>query len=140
MTLAHSIRRPRYRLLVAEDDKALREMIVALFRADGYDVVPVTNGVELLDVLQVSLDLESDVREFDFVISDVRMPGTSGPRALARIGDRQRVPPVVFMTAFGDEEVHEEAMRVGAVAVLDKPVDLDELRAFVGTYLTQRSN
>ena len=113
-------------------------MIVALLRTDGYDVVSVSNGVELLSVLQVSLDLESDVREFDFVISDVRMPGTSGPRAFARIGNTARVPPVLFMTAFGDEELREEAMRVGAVAVLDKPVDLDELRAFVDKYLAPK--
>lgn len=118
----------------------MRELIVALLRADGYDVVPVSNGVELLNVLEVSLDLESDMREFDFVISDVRMPGTSGPRAFARIGSSSRVPPVLFMTAFGDEELREEAMRVGAVAVIDKPVDLDELRAFVEEYLAQSNH
>ncbi|MBN2573616.1 MAG: response regulator [Deltaproteobacteria bacterium] len=132
--------KPRYRLLVAEDDKALRDMMVALLRADRYEVVAVGNGIDLLHTLKVSLDTKPETQPFDLVISDVRMPGRSGPRAFAEIGYGPRVPPVLFITAFGDEELREEALRVGALGVLDKPVDFDELRDFIRGYLVTKRN
>jgi len=140
MTAPSSILGRRFRLLVAEDDQALREMIVVLLKADGYEVVAVKNGLELLSILVVSMKPESQIRSFDLVISDVRMPGTTGPRAFSQIGGGPEVPPVLFMTAFGDEELRDEAVQVGALAVLDKPVDFDDLRVFVKDYLTRRYN
>ena len=96
---------PRYRLLVAEDDKALRDMMVSLLKADHYEVVAVGNGIDLMHALRVALDPKSETEPFDLVISDVRMPGRSGPRAFAEVGYGPRVPPVLFITAFGDEAV-----------------------------------
>jgi len=135
-----SVLQPRYRLLVAEDDKAMREMLVALLRADGYEVMAVSNGLELLHALEVSLDPESGKGVFDLVVSDVRMPGTSGPGAFLGIRYGRRAPPVLFMTAFGDDDLGEEAIHIDVLAVLDKPFDFDELRAFVRSYLTRRYN
>jgi FixJ family two-component response regulator len=40
-------------------------------------------------------------------------------------------PPIVLITAFGDERLHEQAMKAGAIAVLDKPFELDDLCALV---------
>jgi CheY-like chemotaxis protein len=130
--------RSQYRLLVAEDDQALRDMLVAVLRSEGYEVVAVANGLELLTALKAAVDSGREELGFDLVISDIRMPGSSGPHAFARLGRVPRLPPVMFMTAFGDEEVREEAIQVGAVAVLDKPVDLDELRVFVSSCLEMR--
>jgi CheY-like chemotaxis protein len=123
--------------LVAEDDPALRAMIVALFRADNHEVVAVGNGLDLLDTIEVSLAPALGTKRFDLVISDVRMPEMTGLRVFDRLGYGPTVPPVVFITAFGDEELHQEAMQAGALAVLDKPLDLDELRAFVNDFLAR---
>ena len=115
-------------------------MVVATLRAEGYEVMAVADGIELLTALRAAMDREGGERNFDLVISDIRMPGSSGPRAFAQLGPMPRVPPVMFMTAFGDEELRAEALRVGAVAVLDKPVDLDELRVFVRSCLATECN
>lgn len=48
------------------------------------------------------------------------------------------VPPVIFITAFGDEELHEQAHHAGALAVINKPLDIDELRAFITSYLANK--
>jgi DNA-binding response OmpR family regulator len=130
--------RPRHRLLVAEDDFALREMLVALLRAEGYEVEAVTNGLELLNAIGLSPKTGSG--RFDLVISDVRMPGASGPRVFSRLGYGPHVPPVLFMTAFGDEELSDELAGLGALAVLEKPIDFDELRDFVRSYLARHCN
>jgi CheY-like chemotaxis protein len=128
----------KHRLLVAEDDGALRGMMVEILRADGHDVVSVTNGFDLLDMIEVSLDPDVGSDRFDLVISDVRMPGMSGLRAFSQVGYGPHIPPVVFITAFGDQELHEQAHHLGALAVLDKPFDIDELRAFVNGYLASK--
>jgi len=126
---------PSRRLLVAEDDKEFRGLLTAALRSDGYEIVEVATGFELLDALMTSSTSNANGRSFDLVISDVRMPGLSGITALARLGDSHRAPPVVFVTAFGDDEVHEQARQVGAIDVLDKPLDMDDLRAFVAEFL-----
>jgi CheY-like chemotaxis protein len=130
----------RHRLLVAEDDRAFRETMVALLRSDGHEVVAVANGFELLDTLEVSLDHNLGSNRFDLVISDVRMPGMTGLRVFTQVGYGPTIPPVIFITAFGDEELHEQAHHAGAVAVLDKPFDIDELRAFVNNFLARKGD
>ena len=127
-------------MLLAEDDVALRETLAMALRADGHEVVAVEDGFDLLGVLESSLDRELGTDKFDLVISDIRMPGMSGLQVFAQMQHQPRVPPVVFMTAFGDEDVHKEAIRIGAVAVLNKPFDLDELRGFVGKLLAGKRN
>jgi CheY-like chemotaxis protein len=128
-----------YRLLVADDDRAFRALLVAALRVDGYEIVEVATGLELQDAL-VTPPPAADGHAFDLVISDVRMPGLSGIDALARLGRSPMAPPVLFITAFADDEVHEQARRAGAVDVLDKPLDVDDLRAFVAEFLAGRAD
>jgi two-component system, response regulator, stage 0 sporulation protein F len=128
----------RSHLLVAEDDAAFRCLLVSALRADEHEVVEVSNGVDLIDALGVSLQPGLDTGYFDLVLSDVRMPGWTGVDALASLGHGPALPPVVFITAFGDEELHCRALRAGAVAVFDKPIDIDDLRLFVREFLRHR--
>ncbi len=123
------------RLLVAEDDPAFRYLLASALRTDGHDVVEVSNGVDLLDALGGSLVPAWGAGVFDLVLSDVRMPGWTGIDALASLGHGQRLPPVVFITAFGDDELHRRALLAGALAVFDKPIDIDDLRLFVREFL-----
>ena len=128
------------RLLVAEDDPAFRYLLASSLRADAHDVVTVSNGVELLDALGSSMIPGWGASIFDLVLSDVRMPGWNGLDALISLGHGPSLPPVVFITAFGDDELHARALRAGAVAVFDKPIDIDDLRAFVCEFLRGRTH
>jgi CheY-like chemotaxis protein len=128
------------RLLVAEDDPAFRYLLSSALRADAHEVVEVANGVELLDALGGSLVPGWGSGLFDLVLSDVRMPGWNGLDALISLGHGPALPPVVFITAFGDDELHARALRAGAVAIFDKPIDIDDLRVFVGEFLQSRAH
>ena len=128
----------RGRVLVAEDDPALRYLLVASLRADAHEVVEVSNGVDLLDALGGSLMPDWGAPPFDLVLSDVRMPGWSGLDALASLGHDFTLPPFALITAFADDELRSRALAAGAVAVLDKPIDLDDLRLFVRQFLQRR--
>jgi two-component system response regulator (stage 0 sporulation protein F) len=123
------------RLLVAEDNRSFRELLVAGLMADGHEVVAVANGVDLLDTLAVSSYPQLGSGRFDLVISDVRMPGSTGLQVLLQMAGAPRIPPFILITAFGGEELHAAAEDLGVLAVFDKPFDVDELRRFVRAFL-----
>ena len=61
------------------------------------------------------------------MISDIKMPGLSGLDLLDTLRRSDWAMPVILITAFGDRETHDEAIRLGAVRVFDKPFELDDL-------------
>ena len=129
--LAQEPRTRRGRLLLAEDDEAFRTLLQQALAHEGYDVVAVKDGTELLERLSTSLSAGRHDDRFDAVVSDVRMPGWTGLNVLITMSHQVSPPPIVLITAFGDERLHEQAMKAGAIAVLDKPFELDDLCALV---------
>lgn len=114
---------PRGRVLVVEDDDALRAMIVAHLARDGFDVVAVASGDRALAALDGPLQ---DGAALQLVIMDVRMPGTSGFETAHRMRVQRRMTPVLLITAFPDTELLNEAARLG-VSLLAKPFALAQL-------------
>lgn len=121
--------RPR-RVLLAEDDYEMRRLLADALRRDGYEVTEAVDGLRLLGQLHSPLHygLRADV---DLIISDIRMPGVDGLEVLSGLQTYDGAPPMILITAFGDRNVHAEANRLGAVALFDKPFDLDDFRLFV---------
>jgi CheY-like chemotaxis protein len=128
----------RARVLIAEDDYSFRDMLVFAFEDDGYEAVAVPDGYTLLETLGSSLLSGSAVKPFDLVVSDIRMPRWSGLAALERLIHSPIVPPIVVITAFGSEEVHQRAKQAGAVAVLDKPFEILDLLDLGRRLIAQR--
>jgi CheY-like chemotaxis protein len=124
-----------HRLLLAEDDGPFRFLLVSALRKDGYQIVAVSNGVDLLDILGDSLSPDGTLAPFDLVLSDLRMPGWPGLDALATVGRNPSMPPLILFTAFGDEDTHQRALDIGALTLLDKPFDIDYLREIVAQVL-----
>jgi two-component system response regulator QseB len=118
----------RARVLVAEDDRELRGLIVAGLRADGYEVEEVDDGYDLL-VCASRAALPSV--GFDLIVSDVALPGLSALDVIAALRNPERrtrfTTPIVLITAFADADTRAEAQRLHAV-LFDKPFDLDDLR------------
>lgn len=113
------------RILLAEDDPAMRAMVARALRREGYEVCEVQDGTELLERLADRM-----LRPFwdvDLIVSDVRMPGKTGLDVLTGLRKSDWSMPVILITAFGEQAIHTEAKRLGAAKVLDKPFDLDAL-------------
>jgi FixJ family two-component response regulator len=55
------------------------------------------------------------------------MPGVSGLEVLEGMHNIESFPPMILITAFGDDRIHEEAARLGAAAIFDKPFQIDDL-------------
>ncbi len=123
----------RPHILLAEDDLELRVLLTLILSRAGYRVTECDNGLELLEELERA-------EQYDLVISDVRMPALTGLEVLESLLDKQQRPPFIGMTAFGDDRTHETARRLGVVAMLDKPFDLDDLIELVHTTLFENDN
>lgn len=118
--------RPSPRVLLAEDDPEMRRMMAGALRRRGYEVQETGDGRELVEALVRAVTGADELRPH-LIISDVRMPGHSGLEVLARLRRVDLATPVILITAFGDARTHEEARRLGASTLLDKPFDLDDL-------------
>jgi len=125
------------RVLLAEDDGEMCRLLADALRLEGYEVTETFDGLELLDLIDaLRLEVLDDyLLPVDLIISDIRMPWVSGLEVLRELRQRDRATPVILITAFGDEQTHAEARRLGACAVLDKPFDLDQFRDLVRQHL-----
>ena len=126
------------RLLLAEDDFELRELLACVLRADGHEVVEACDGNQLWALLDRENGAEGQA-PFALVVSDVRMPGLTAFDVLTRLQRTLDETPVILITAFGDQTTHLRALRLGASRVLDKPFDCDELRDVVHDTLHRRA-
>jgi DNA-binding response OmpR family regulator len=124
------------RLLLAEDDFELRQLLACVLRADGHDVIEARDGNELWSLL--SQDALGSEEPFALVVSDVRMPGLTAFDVLSKLQRSLTDTPVILITAFGDQTTHLRALRLGASRVFDKPFDCDDLRAAVHDTLNQQ--
>lgn len=118
------------RILLVEDDRALREALADTLELGGYDYLEAADGEAALTLLQ---------REtVAMVVSDVNMPGMDG-HALLR-GLRERFPqlPVLLMTAYGTVQNAVTAMREGAVDYLVKPFEPEALLELVAQHAQGR--
>jgi DNA-binding response OmpR family regulator len=123
---------PRRRLvLLAEDDAAFRRLIASVLREDGYEVLEAEDGVALLANIEATLTLRRERADTFLVVADIRMPGLTGLDVLAILRCANSTTPVILITAFGDEATHVEGRELGAVAVFDKPFNVEELRSAV---------
>ena len=123
------------RILVAEDNESMLDLISRSLRRDGYDVVQARNGVELWACIdQITSPHPVDL-PVDLIVTDMRMPGHSGQECLEHLKARDGGIPVIVITGFGDDLVHRLAYAAGARAVFDKPLDLAHLRRAIRVLL-----
>jgi DNA-binding NtrC family response regulator len=106
-------------ILVAEDEATYRESIVEFLRDEGYEVMGVPDGTAAIAAL--------NDREFDLVLSDIRMPGADGLDVLRHAREHAPQALVLLMTAHATVETAVEAIRRGAQDYLLKPFILDDV-------------
>jgi DNA-binding NtrC family response regulator len=110
---------PRGAVLVVDDDAAVGEILVSLLEQDGFEAEWVASGELALARIER--------REFELVVSDLRMPGMDGLRLVEELGKRHPDLPVVMLTAHGTIPLAVEAMKAGAAEFVLKPFDRQEI-------------
>jgi DNA-binding response OmpR family regulator len=117
------------RVLLAEDDNEMRRLLASTLRREHCEVIEARTGVQLSEL--IALESGNARAPVDLIISDVRMPGKSGLEVLSLLRVRDSSTPVILITGFGEADTHAEAHRLGALAVFNKPFDIDDLRMMV---------
>ncbi len=114
-------RHETYRLLVVDDEADLREILTTSFKDAGYEVETASNGIEGLEYLAG--------HDVDCVLLDIRMPKKDGLEVLAAIRNNLANIPVIVITGLASTDQINEALSLGAYAVIRKPFDIGEILA-----------
>ncbi len=109
------------KILIAEDEPDIRELVAFMLRFAGYEVLAASNGEEAVQVATREIP--------DLILMDVRMPRMTGYDAcrLMKANPDLRDVPVVFLSAKGQESEIQSGLEAGAEEYLLKPFSPDEL-------------
>ena len=111
--------KPTLRVVVAEDEALIRLDLVEMLTESGYEVVGQAGDGE------TAIEL-TEKEKPDLVVMDVKMPKLDGISAAERIA-KQRIAPVVILTAFSQRDLVERARDAGAMAYLTKPFTIEDM-------------
>jgi two-component system response regulator AtoC len=116
-------------ILVVDDDPNVCNILKGLLEHAGYAVLTAYEGDKALAII--------GEREVDLVVTDLKMPGTSGIDLLTLCHERKAAVPVIVMTAYGTIEAAVASMRKGAYDFITKPFDENELLAVIQKALAE---
>lgn len=118
------------RILVVEDERSMRDLLGLMLRKEGYDVATADCAEAAEEQLKRAI--------YDLVVTDISMPGRSGLELLGHVRQAATGTEVILMTAFGSKQTAIEALNHGAAYYVEKPFDLDEMKAVVRKTLEQK--
>ena len=109
------------KILIAEDEKDIRELIVFSLQFAGFEVIPAVDGQ---DAVEKALEVKPDL-----IMMDVRMPRMTGYQACAKMKTMDEIKdiPVVILSAKGQESEIQTGLNAGAYEYILKPFAPDEL-------------
>ncbi len=114
-------------ILIVDDEKKFRQLYADTLSEAGYTVETAASAEDALDLVQK--------KKPAMVVSDVRMQGMDGLALLSQVRQQYAEIPFLLVTAYSNVRDAVNALKLGAVDYLEKPVDLDELLIAVGEAL-----
>lgn len=118
-------------VLLAEEDPELRGLLTIAVESDGHGVQQAADGKQMMEWLAYWSDFGLLDARCNLIIVDAQMPGYTGfdlLKSLNRVGSHI---PIVVITNSSDNEERSKISRLGAAAVLSKPLNLDDVRLVV---------
>jgi two-component system nitrogen regulation response regulator NtrX len=109
----------RPRILVVDDEDAIRRSLTMMFEFEGFDCETASSGPEAVQALERA--------EIDLVILDVKMAGLDGLETLRLLRERAKDVPVIMLSGHGTVKTAVEATRLGAFDFLEKPPETEKL-------------
>lgn len=108
------------KILLVDDEQGIRESLSVMLRMEGYEVTTLENADKALELIDSG-------STFDFIVTDIRMPGMNGMEFIGEIKKRDDDPVIIMITAYGSHETSIEAVKKGADDYINKPVRVEEL-------------
>jgi len=116
-------------ILIVDDEPIVREALRDWLVDAGYSVTTASTGEEALEIVAR--------QDFGLVILDVRLPGKTGIRVLQEIKETKPQIKTIIITAYASPELRTEAMRLGAIHYLSKPIAPDRLEQRIQEALSE---
>lgn len=120
-----------FKILVVEDNKNLRKLMVTYLKKNNYEPLEAEDGEQALDIL--------DKNHIDLIITDIMMPNMDGYELTKELRDANYMLPILFVTAKESIDDKKKGFLIGADDYMVKPVDMDEMVLRVGVLL-RRAN
>ena len=120
------------KILVVDDQFGIRILLNEVLQKEGYDTYQAANGLQALEILNDHVP--------DLVLLDMKIPGMDGIEILKRMKVLQPDIKVIIMTAYGELDMIQEAMDLGAITHFAKPFDIDDIRKAVAKHLKTSSS
>ncbi len=118
------------KILVADDEKSMREFLDIMLKKEGYKVTLASNGEEVMKLI------EKDI--FDLALVDIRMPRQDGISVLKRIKTVSPETIVIVITAYASADTAIKAMKEGAYDYITKPFKIDEIKLIIQNALEKK--
>jgi CheY-like chemotaxis protein len=111
------------KILIVDDEYLIRWSLCQALMQEGYEVTAIDNGKEAVEAARN--------HRFDFIITDLVMPESSGWEVLRHVKQMKSQPRVVIITAHGEEDTKEIAIKRGAWAYVEKPYIIDRIKGIL---------
>lgn len=112
------------KVMLIEDDEVPREELARLIEKEGFKVIKTGDGKEAAGIFKIDKP--------DIIISDINIPGINGMELMKEFKKSNSNLPVIFITGFSDADKALEAIRVGALDYIKKPIEIDNLLLALG--------
>jgi two-component system, NtrC family, response regulator AtoC len=119
MKIEHAMAEQLHKILIVDDEPNMLHMLSTLLTQDGFET-------QCAQTAQQALDLAEN-EHFDFILSDIRMPGMDGIQLVEQLRNRGINVTIILMSAYGSIELALEALRKGAYDYISKPFKTDEV-------------
>jgi len=115
--------------LVVDDEQSIQHLLSQLLAGEGYEVDTVSNSYEALNLVRN--------RKYDFILSDIRMPGMSGIELFKEVQkiDKALSMHMIFITGSTHDDDIQEFIHINGVTCIAKPFDINHIREIVDSML-----
>jgi two-component system cell cycle response regulator CpdR len=120
------------KILIAEDDEVVREMVVRALTEDGHELTAAADGAEALEALN------RQSGKFDLLLSDVKMPVMDGIALALAAGRDHPDVPIMLMTGYADQRERAHGLDALVHDVIAKPFTVDQIKSAVREALVHR--
>ncbi|OLO42255.1 two-component system response regulator [Alkalihalophilus pseudofirmus] len=120
------------KILVVDDQYGIRVLLNEILQKDGYKMFQAANGIQALKIVEDEVP--------DLVLLDMKIPGMDGLEILKRIKEIKPQVDVMMMTAYGELNMINEALNLGAINHFAKPFDIDDVRNVIRDNFNAKNN
>ncbi len=110
---------PLAKILVVDDEPVVCDAIARQLREVGYHVMVAYSGMSAIDIIKD--------QNFDVALIDIRMPKINGFGVLRELREKSAATKAIMMTAYADIRSAVDSITLGAIDIISKPVDVDEV-------------